>query len=152
MSDYQDEDRLTRLSCHYDSMLWTVASLWVAAVGGLLVYSREHFDPWLAIFGLAVLVSGMFMTYRFRTYRRQVHDVMPEGCRKLLVSAGGLRQWDVLALIVLWLILLWARLLILHCCRLWPLWLFVAAVAAALVGIMWWRERRHARVSRGEGD
>ena len=49
-------------------MLWTVTSLWAAAGGGLLIYTGEHFDPWVATFGLALTVCAMFFAYASEFY------------------------------------------------------------------------------------
>ena len=141
MAEDRDTSNLAELSRHYDTMLWTVTSLWAAAVGGLLVYSGEHFDPWLAGFGLALTVCAMYFAYSFRKYRRKVNEEMPENLRRLVVKGRGLRQWDAFLLIFMGLVFLWGRILIQNSCSLWPLWLALALLAAVLVVGMWARER-----------
>ena len=113
MTEDRDTSGLAELSRHYDTMLWTVTSLWAAAVGGLLVYSGEHFDPWLAVFGLVLTVCAMYFAYSFRKYRRKVHERMPESFQRLVVFQGrGFRQWDVFLLIFIALVFLWGKVLV----------------------------------------
>lgn len=147
MTNHHDRDGLAELSRHYDSMLWTVTSLWAAAVSGLLLYSysTDHFDPWLGTFGLCVTVCAMYFAYSFRRYRRRVHEAMPEDLRRLVVAPPGLRQWDVLAAVFIGLVCLWARLLIQKSCDLWLLWLVLSLIASAMVLLMWKWERWPAR-------
>jgi len=141
MSNGQNQTELGELSRHYDSMLWTVTSLWAAAVGGLLLYSGEHFDAWVALFGLGLTVSAMYFAYSFRLLRRRVHNAMAPELRQLFLHGPGLRQWDVFTLVFLGLVILWGRLLIQNSRRWWPVWLLAAVLAAAVVGAMWGRER-----------
>ena len=142
MPDDLDQNELAELGRHSDSMLWTVTSLWAAAVGGLLVYSGQHFDPWLSTFGLGLTVCAMYFAYSFRVFRRRILDAMPEPLRNLVVARPGLRQWDVFTAVFLGLVVLWARVLISNAQRLWPLWLLFALAGVAVVLAMWWRERR----------
>jgi len=142
MSSDNDANILMEMSRHYDSMLWTVTSLWAAAVGGLLVYSAENFDPWLAVFGLILTVCAMYFAYSFRVYRRRVHEKLPEELRKIVLSGTRVRQWDVFVLVFLGLTALWTRMLVQKAENYCFLWLFLAVVATALIGRMWLLERR----------
>ena len=141
MANDHDPDGLAEWSRHYDSMLWTVTSLWAAAVGGVLLYSVEHFDPWVAAFGLALTVCAMFFAYSFRKLRRRVHADMPDKIRGLVIKGRGLRQWDMFLLIFMGLVFLWGRLLIRESCGLWPFWLVLTLIAGGLIVSMWARER-----------
>ncbi len=141
MSENDNRGELAELSRHYDSMLWTVTSLWAAAVGSLLVYLAEHFDPWLAVFGLSLTVCAMYFAFSFRRRRRKVHAAMPSDLRRLLVKGRGLRQWDIFLLLFLGLTFLWGKLLIQNSRNSWPLWLAVSIVAGGLVAAMWACER-----------
>lgn len=143
MTSNHDRNDLAELSRHFDSMLWTVTSLWAGAVGGLLVYSgeHEHFDPWIATFGLGLTVCAMYFAYSFRRFRRRVHNAMPEELRGLVVGDSCVRQWDVFAIVFLGLVLLWAKVLIQNSCVLWWLWLPLAVAAGGLVVLMWKLER-----------
>ncbi len=142
MSNDLNPNELAELSRHYDTMLWSVTSLWAAAIGGLLVYCHEHFDPWLAAFGLILTVCAMYFAYSFRSSRRRLHDCMGPNLRKLYVGSPGLRQWDILALLFFALICLWAKLLLQNACPLWPFWLLLTLAAAVLVFRLWQKERR----------
>lgn len=132
---------LAELSRHYDSLLWTVTSLWGAAVGGLLLYSSRDFDTWLAVFGSALSVCAMYFAYTFRRLRRRVHEAMPDALRALHEARGRFLQWDAFGLIFLGLVVLWVRLLIKNERALWQLWLVLAVVAGACVGALWRAER-----------
>ena len=142
MSEELDQEVLAALSQHYDTMLWTVTSLWAAIIGGLFVYSRENFDPWLSAFGLALTVCAMYFAYSFRFMRRCVLNAMPEAFREVVVNKGVFKQWDAFALIFFSLIFLWSKLLIQESCQFWPIWLILSMLAASSVVWMWWCERR----------
>jgi hypothetical protein len=138
VSDELDNNVLAELSRHYDAMLWTVTAIWSTAIGGLLIYTHEHFYSLIAVFGLGFTICAMYFAFSFRVLRRKVHSKMADSdLKELLVAGPGLHQWDVLAIIFSSLVFFWGCLLILHACRLWPLWLSLSMGAEALVVIMW---------------
>ena len=141
MPNSQDPNELAELSRHYDSMLWTVTSLWAAAVGGLLVYSVDRFDPWLGAFGLFLTLCAMFFAFSFRRLRRRVHQAMPENIRRLVVQGSGLRQWDVLSAVFVLLVGFWARLFVQKSGGFCAPWSLLWLVAGVIVIVMWKSER-----------
>ena len=135
---------LSELSRHYDSMLWTVTSLWAAAIGGLLVYCTQHFDRWLALLGLILTVCAMFFAASFRRLRRRVHDRMSEmkyRNRALFESDRLFRQWNVFLVLFLILTVSWVRLFVLECGRLSELWIIVGVIATAFIALFWYLGR-----------
>jgi len=144
MSDNDYRDQLVQLSCHYDSLMWTVTSLWTAAIGALLVYSVDNFNPLIATFGLLLTVCAMYFAYSFRRYQRRVHAKLPGDFRQLLERERGARwgQWDVFALVFLCLVVLWGGVLIDNAFSLWLLWLVLTVIAVVFVCCMWLPERR----------
>jgi hypothetical protein len=134
---------LSELSRHYDSTLWNVTSIWVAALGGLLVYCIENFDTWLTVLGLLFTVCPMFFATSFRELRQRVHRQLPRELAELHVSRARIRQWDVFCLIFLVLAVSWARLLLINS---WELrWSWVALTLIAVLVICWlWKVSRDA--------
>jgi len=129
---------LSELSQHYDSMLWTVTSLWAAAIGGLLVYCTQHFDRWLALLGLFLTVCAMFFAASFRRLRRRVHDRMSHRNRALFESACLFRQWNVFLVLFLILTVSWVRLFVLECGRRSELWIVVGVPATICIALSWY--------------
>jgi hypothetical protein len=132
---------LSELSRHYDTTLWAVTGFWAAAIGGLLLYVREHFDLWLAVFGVLLTVGGMYFAKSFRALRRQVHKRMSAEVRILHVSSLGFRQWDAFLVLFLALVGLWTRILLEHSSADSPFWIALGLVAAVAVLWFWWSER-----------
>jgi hypothetical protein len=128
---------LSELSRHYDSMLWTVTSLWAAAIGGLLVYCTQHFDWWLALLGLILTVCAMFFAASFRRLRSRVHDRMSTRNRALFESDPLFRQWNVFLVLFLVLTVSWVRLFVLECGRLSEVWIVVGVLATAWITLIW---------------
>ena len=131
----------SELSRHYHTTLWAVTGLSAAAVGGLLLYVRDHFDPWLAVFGVLLTVGGMYFAKSFRALRRQVHKRMTKKVRILHVSSLGFRQWDAFLILFLALVGLWTRLLVEHSSSCWPVSIVLGLVAAVVVVWLWQSER-----------
>lgn len=132
---------LSELSRHYDTTLWAVTGLWAASVAGLLLYVREHFDLWLAVFGVILTVGGMYLAKSFRALRRQVHERMTPEVRSLHVSSLGFRQWDAFLVLFLALVGLCTRLFLEHPSSCSPVWIALGLVAAVVVLWLWWSER-----------
>lgn len=143
MPDEIDPNQLVELTRHYDTQLWTVTSIWAGADGALLAYSLQHFDSWLAGFGLLLTVCTMYYAFSFRRYRRRVHDheKFPKELKALMTSRPGLRQWDVFTVVLLALVGLWARVFMIHSSEYLTLWMFLVGAAVTLVICMWVRER-----------
>jgi len=133
---------LSELSRHYDTTMWVVTGLWAAGVGGLLLYVTEHFDLWLALFGLLLTVGGMYFARSFRVLRRRVHKQMTTEVRNLHVSSSGFRQWDAFLVLSSALLALWTRLMVEHSPSCWPLWIVIGLVAAVVILWLWWSEHR----------
>jgi threonine/homoserine efflux transporter RhtA len=136
-----DQVALSELSRHYDTTLWAVTGLWAAAIGGLFLYVRDHFDLWLAVFGVLLTVGGMYFAKSFRALRRQVHERMSTEVRLLHVSSLGFRQWDMFLVLFLALVGLWTRLLLKHSSSCSLLWIALGLVAAVTLLWFWWSER-----------
>jgi L-asparagine transporter-like permease len=130
---------LSELSRHYDTMLWTVTSLWAGSVGGLFLYVRDknNFDPWIAAFGLVLTVGGMYFAYSFRASRRRVHERMTREVQDLHISKLPFSQWGAFLCLFIGLLALWTLLLV-EKSLLWFLLLLPAAIA-----ILWlWLSER----------
>lgn len=141
--DNTPQDRLSELSQHYDSMLWTVTSLWSVAIGGLLVYLNTNFDPWLAVFGIGLTVCAMEFAASFRRLRRRVHDQMSDDFRRLCISHDHFRQWHVFLIVFCSLLVLWTRLLIVKRPDWLCVWISIGVVAFGLTCWRWWLGDAH---------
>ena len=131
----------SELSRHFDTTLWVVTGLWAAGTGGLFLYVRDHFDPWLSVFGILLTVGGMYFAKSFRAMRRQVHERMTSEVRILHVSRLGFRQWDAFLVLFLALVVLWTRLLLEKSSSCSPGWIALGLVAAVVVLWLWYSER-----------
>jgi hypothetical protein len=136
--DDTQQDRLDELSRHYDSMLWTVTSLWSAAIGGLLVYLTKNFDTYLVLFGIGLTVCAMSFATSFRRLRRFVHDQMSADIHKLYISHDRFRQWHVFLILFCSMIVLWMRLLIINRPVWLCIWIIIGVVAIGLIFLIWW--------------
>lgn len=90
-------------SRHFDHIQWTAITIWTAAVGGLLVYSLDHFDKnfsaSIAFGGLWLSWITIYFTASFREFRRELCDGLPDGPEKAFLQNTGkkrvLKQWPV---------------------------------------------------------
>jgi hypothetical protein len=144
MANESEQDRLSELSLHYDTLLWTVTSLWAAAIGGLLVYCWEDqkFSARLAVLGIALTDLAMYFAFSFRVLRRRVYDRMKElkmTDHNLYVSGfpRWLRQWDMFAYVFLALLVLWTWRLIEQRPDCWGAWIILGAVALGILFVLW---------------
>ncbi|MEK6726679.1 MAG: hypothetical protein AABY54_09060 [Deltaproteobacteria bacterium] len=129
---------LSELCRHYDTTLWSVTSLWAAAIGGLLVYNTEHFDMWLSIFGMGMTVCAFFFAASFRKVNAQVQEKMPEGMRLLFRSPPGFRQWNGFLLMFLSLDVLWVMVLTKNMHELICIWAIFGAIAGGAILCYWY--------------
>ena len=87
---------------HYDTILWTITTIFAVAIGGLFSYVNSNPDFWLSIFGLILTGITIYLATSFRQLRH--------GYKKKK-SPSHLSQWPVYILIFWGLGLLWIRLL-----------------------------------------
>jgi hypothetical protein len=137
---------LSELSRHYDSTLWHVTSIWAAAIGGLLVFCIQDFDPWLATLGLFFTAFPMFFAKRFRELRYRVHRRLLPELAALHVSGAKVRQWDAFGLIFLLLALSWTRLLISKSGKLSILWIVLTLIVVLMIYSQWKSSRNATRL------
>lgn len=138
MPDENDKDiGLSELSCHYDSLLWTVTSLWAAAIGGLLVYCSSNFKLSLSLIGLLLTVCAMAFAASFRDVRSRVLACMSENLAKLHRSRGMFRQWPWFLPIFLVLVVAWTQLLIKNRASLTWLWVILGIAASSVITWYW---------------
>src|SRR5215211_9024308 len=97
MEKESEQDQLSELSRHYDTLFWTVTSLWAAAIGGLLIYCLDHFDARLAVLGIILTDIAMYFAASFRALRRRIHDRMSSELRELHIGHFPIRQWHLFA-------------------------------------------------------
>lgn len=140
-NDDRHDDQLSALSCHYDSMLWTVTSLWAGAIGGLLVYCTSSFDIWLSLMGLGLTVVAMAFAASFRDVRGRLIDTMSCDLAAFHRSQGGFKQWPWFLVVFLLLVITWIMLLIKNERTLWWLWIILGEIACVGVAHLWSRGR-----------
>ncbi len=101
------DDDIQEWSRHYDSIVWTVNSIFIAVIGGLLVYvySQKCPTPLSSFLGLGLILIVLFYVSGFREFRANLH-------RKISNSNAALRdfltnpyerrvlitQWDLYAI------------------------------------------------------
>jgi MFS family permease len=74
-----EDESIEEWSRHYDSIAWTVNTIFIAAIGGLLVYSysqdSQEFPALVApILGLFLIPFVMFYISGFRIFRVNLHS------------------------------------------------------------------------------
>lgn len=138
---------LSELCRHYDTTLWSVTSLWAAAIGGLLVYNTDHFDMLLSIFGMGMTVCAFFFAASFRKVNAQVQEKMPEEIRSLFRSPPWFRQWNGFLLMFLSLDALWVMVLIKNMHELTCIWALLGAIAGGIILCYWYAAKGKGRPS-----
>jgi len=133
-----EPSELHEWSRHYDSTQWTVTAILTAAVGGLLVYSADHFDIVLSLGGVALTLLTGFFAASFRSLRARLHSQLPEDDIRYLRSLPMFRQWPVHITVLLVILILWLRLLMVNRPALCWLWIIGWVVCTAVV-VYWAR-------------
>lgn len=133
-----DPNQVHEWSRHYDSTQWVVTGILTAAVGGLLIYCYQRFDPILALVGVVFTLMTVFYAASFRSLRRRLHATLPNEDVALLRSRRSLRQWPVHVAVFLALLWLWVTLLVSNLRAYWWVW---GAIGVAGTGLMvrWYR-------------
>jgi hypothetical protein len=93
-------------SRHYDSTLWTVTSIFIAANSGLLAYAytNKQLDWKLSIIGVFLTWISFFFAASFRSLRRKLNDYLDDNDRKkdipyLRSQSAVFRQWPIYLLV-----------------------------------------------------
>lgn len=105
---------------HYDNLLWTVTTIFAAAIGGLFVYVHSKPDYWLSIFGLIVTGLTIYLATSFRQLRHFYSNKKN--------SLNHLPQWPVYIFIFWGLGLLWTNIIANTCSEFWCIFIAVASV------------------------
>jgi len=101
------DKRIQEWSRHYDSIVWTINSIFIPAIGGLLVYSYGQKRPTAAapIVGLGLILFVLFYISGFRAFRHNLHSkIVDSALREFLRDPyqrhqrRGIRQWDLYAI------------------------------------------------------
>jgi len=90
-------------SRHYDSIVWTVNSIFIAVIGALLVYvySERSPTPVASILGLSLILFVLFYISGFRKFRANLHRKITNAALRAFLTNPyedrGLKQWDLYA-------------------------------------------------------
>lgn len=125
---------------HFDTLLWTVTSILAAAIGGLLVYTTEKFDIWLALAGFSLTIITVYFSASFREVRHKIGEYYTDGIKEILRSRT-LDQWLAYRLIFVILAWLWIKLLIKNCNRLTWLWVLIGIIGTGIIMLYLRREK-----------
>ncbi|MEJ2745660.1 MAG: hypothetical protein P8123_08275 [bacterium] len=98
----QDHDNVWQeWSRHYDVIQWTVTTIIMTVVGGLLVYQWDssHYSLELAVLGLGLTWLNMYYAASLRGMRHKLHEaIKDQGIRTHLMARNPLPQWIVFTL------------------------------------------------------
>ncbi len=105
------EHLLEQRRMHYDNLLWKITSIFVIAIGGLLVYVFKSDNPeqLIIIFGFLLTVLILYLASSFRLYRHNTRKT--EIYKNLIMHDKSLIQWELYISIFLIMELLWLFLL-----------------------------------------
>lgn len=112
---------------HFDTLVWTVTTIMGAGIGGLLVYSKDNFDTFLALVGFILTVIAVYFASSFRDLKHRCEKYYSKEIKEVL-SNWKLSQWGVYILIFILLGLLWIKLLIEKKPELRCLWIIVGTI------------------------
>lgn len=131
---------------HYDNLLWTVTSIFLAANGALLVHcsQKANFLWPLAVGGQLITVLTVYFAASFRELRYRAVQQLDPGLQVIWMGRR-LYQWQAFVALFMVLILGWAWLLVHYAPGRLPWWLMVTIAASActlLVGRFAARPRR----------
>jgi len=139
-----DNNRLDEWVRHYDNLLWTVTSIFLAANGALLVYSSDkaNFVPGLALGGLLLTGLTVYFAASMRELRHLFQNKLDDNLRSIIQEDRRLSQWWAfialfLVLTVGWTCLLWAYA---PACRL-PWGILGGVVGIVTLGLGWFFAR-----------
>lgn len=85
-------------SRHYDTILWTVTSILITAISGLIVYmhSVNKFNRWLPLIGVLLTLLSVFFASSFRALRCRINEYLekykPEDVKFLRAPHPMFRQ------------------------------------------------------------
>jgi len=102
INDIGDE-AIQEWSRHYDSIVWTINSIFIPVIGGLLIYSYGQDTPAAAapIVGLGLILFVLFYISGFRAFRHNLHSKIENPALRDFLrdpyQRRGLRQWDLYA-------------------------------------------------------
>ena len=109
-----EQDELGQWSRHYDSLLWNVTTIFMAAIGALLVYSYSNFNFIISIAGMVLTCVPVYFAASFRELQNRVNAQLDVTTRNILFKKRKFLQWWVYVGIfvgqeVLWTILLLSK-------------------------------------------
>lgn len=105
---------------HFDILLWTVTTIMAAAIGGLLVCTINKFDMGLAIAGFFLTIIAVYFAASFREVRHKLGKYYADEMKEILRSRT-LNQWLAYRLIFAILAILYIKLLIENCNKVWSI-------------------------------
>lgn len=150
-----DNNRLDAWVRHFDSLLWTVTSILLAANGALLVYSyssdNRKFVSGLAVGGLILTGLTVYFAASMRELRHRFQERLDDELKALIQQGRRLYQWWAFIALFLLLIVGWTWLL----CARAPAWRFlwfdlggIVAIATLLLAYF---SARSAKKTRADG-
>lgn len=135
-------EHLQEWSRHFDSILWTMSGIVFGILGGLGVYSIDHFNVWVCLAGLIITSIASYLIASFRAVRRQIHDRMKNmnsEIVELIRTPKGFKQWPVVILFITLITILWITLLIIKIP--YYLWLWcILGLLNFLLSVYWFRK------------
>ncbi len=136
---YRDPHQLHEWSRHFDSLLWTMSGIFLAAIGVLAVYSLDHFNLWVCLGGLILTGTTAYMIASFRALRRRIHEHMDPVSVQFLRGPRGLKQWPAVLVILGLFVVLWISLLIDKVPSMAWLWIGLGVLCLGLSYYWLWR-------------
>lgn len=131
---YMDPKESAEWGRHFDILLWKVTTIMAAAISGLLFYTINKFDIILAIVGFFLAIIAVYFAASFREVRHKVGEYYTDGMKQILRSRT-LDQWLAYRLIFVILAMLWIKLLIENCNKVWLicLWFTIGIIGTVII-------------------
>ena len=98
MGNKPDINNLHSRALHYDTLLWTLTSIMIPAITGLLIYlsSKSNFNVCLACFGYYLTILTAYFATSFREARHKIEKILEKNYdneTKEAIKSRKFLQW-----------------------------------------------------------
>lgn len=130
-----DEIEAANWTRHFDTLLWSVTSIFATAIGALIAYSYSNFDIAISIAGLFFTILPVYFGASFRELRKRVNKYLNPELKAAIRYGRSLYQWPLFVSIFVVFQALWVLLLLKNESTLW--WIWITLGITALSATLW---------------
>lgn len=133
MEKKPDSNNLHSRALHYDTLLWTITSIMIPAIMGLLIYlsSESKFNVYLACFGYYLTLLTAYFATSFREARHKIEKILEKDYDQETIEALKTRkflQWPFFLSLFACLVAFWIHLLTKNMETILLLWIIFSAI------------------------